>query len=88
MSALHFDRLVGLLYGDTHHGQRNGGIRPGTELIYPGEEKETIYDDKNISDWSKFIWYDVWLPGIEMLKAFAGSDPVISSTRRSRSSVE
>lgn len=66
------NRYVGVLMGDTHCGLRNGIIAPGTELEYDGGEKREAL----LSDQSKWLWDSVWLPGIDLVKNFAGDDPV------------
>lgn len=72
-------RVVYVALGDRHGGHRNGLTMPGTEIEFSiGEEKESyILDDDNLSDWAKWLWYDVWMPGIVKLKDFAGTDAVI-----------
>lgn len=86
-------RTVFVSLGDRHSGLRNGLCPPDMELVYgavtnqvwPGmsdQEIQNVLDDLdrravNISGWSDWLWHEVWLPGIEKVKEFAGSDPVV-----------
>jgi hypothetical protein len=72
-------RIAGVSIGDTHAGQRNGLIRAGTVLAWGvgSEAEEREIGAEVLSDWSKWLWDDVWLPGIEAARNFAGDDPII-----------
>ena len=66
--------ILYVLMGDRHGGLRNGLIMPGTELVFAlgtgAERKET----PELSDWSRWLWSDVYLPGVEKAKTFAADD--------------
>ena len=71
-------RVVILSLGDTHCGMRNGLIAPGTELDYGvGSETETATPE--LSDWSKWLWDEVWMPSVETVIDFAAGDPLVVS---------
>jgi hypothetical protein len=58
--------------GDMHCSLRNGLIAPGTELTYDNGEKRLVL----LSDWSKWLWGDVWQPGIEYGASLVGKNPL------------
>jgi len=76
-----YNRIAGMSFGDRHGGLKNGLTMPGTKLMYGvGEHaEERIVDDDNLSEWSKWLWYDVWEPGVEAAIKWAGTDPLIAS---------
>jgi hypothetical protein len=86
-------RTVIVHMGDRHAGLMNGLCPPEMELVYgkvtdwltPGMSEEQIAEAKsnldvrklNLSSWSKWLWDDVWLPGVEFISKLAGDDPVV-----------
>ena len=76
-----YNRIAGVSFGDRHAGLKNGLIMPGTKLTYGvGENAEEVtFGEDVISDWSKWLWHDVWMPGIEKAIEWAGADPLIAA---------
>lgn len=69
-------RDVGFTFSETHSGSHNGLTAPGTK--YTGNDGKNVHTitHESLSDEQKWLWYDIWLPAIDLLKYFAGSDPV------------
>lgn len=69
-------RNVYFTFSETHDGSHEGLTAPGTKHTgNDGKNVQTITHE-SLSDDQKWLWYDVWLPAIDLLKYFAGSDPV------------
>ena len=70
-------RIAGISFGDRHGGLKNGLIMPGTKLTYgvgeEAEEREVI-----LSDWSEWLWREVWSPAVVAAIEWAGDDPLIA----------
>ena len=57
--------------GDNHAGLSKGLTAPGTVLDWgQGDEREIL-----LSDWSDWLWHEVWMPGLEMVKDKTGGEP-------------
>ena len=66
-------------FGDKHSGLRNGLKNPNTALTYKvgvEQENETVNE---LSDWSKWLWYEVWLPARDFAISWAGGDSIVLS---------
>ena len=73
-----YKRIAGVSFGDRHGGLKNGLIMPGTKLTYGvGEATEEL--EVTLSEWSDWLWNEVWEPGIEKAIEWAGSDPLIAA---------
>ena len=66
-------------FGDKHSGLRNGLKNPDTVLTYnvgTDQQEEAVSE---FSDWSKWLWFDVWLPACEFAVQWAGDDSIVLS---------
>lgn len=70
--------VVILHTGDWHSALRSGLIKPGFLIEEETGDYETIAKEVELSDWSKWVWYDAYLPMLEKTADFAGETPVIS----------
>jgi len=69
-------RIVIMHYGDWHCGLRSGLVAPGQEISIETDDYETIDEEIVMSDWSKWAWYDGFLPLLADAQEYAGSDPL------------
>lgn len=71
-------RIAGISFGDRHGGLKNGLIMPGTKLSYGvGEAAEEV--EVKLSEWSDWLWNEVWEPAVAEAITWAGTDPLIAA---------
>jgi hypothetical protein len=74
-------RRILIVTSDWHAGHKLGLMNPATELYEDiidgfGNVKEKKKVDHELTHTQYFVWHDVWLPAIQMVKDLAAGDPV------------
>lgn len=70
-------RTILLLLGDTHAGSQFGLVHPETELEREAEDGKVVTYNPELSEIQKFLFHDIYRPGIQEVMKFAGSDEVV-----------
>lgn len=68
-------RQIYFVFSDTHGGSKDGLTAPGTQITKKAANDKETLEYSGFPDDVKWLW-DNWLESIELLKLFAGGDPV------------
>lgn len=70
-------RKIILILGDTHAGSQYGLTHPETELHKETQDGRTEKVHPELSEIQKFLFYNIYRPGLQEVMKFAGQDEVV-----------
>lgn len=65
-----------LLLGDSHGGHTHGLLNPAVELQQETADGDLIPYQPELRAVQQWLWYEVYLPALEKVKAHIGNDPL------------